>query len=225
MSWWSLGEGSGFAGSEFEIFRLICPFCDEKGNFELEHRATKRKPNERKTLYFDTYRCANCAGYVMVLWSASSSVLGVGGGLYGYHVLPWPQKVTEAPENWPEAVRRYWVQAQRNIQDENWDAAAVMARSALQVALRDNNAEGRNLRDEIDDLASKGLLPPVVKDWAHELRELGNDSAHPRPDAEATAPDDARDIVEFLDYLLRYLYDLPQAIERYRGRRAEPEAG
>ena len=107
MSWWELGEGSGYSGSELQLDLITCAFCDESGNFELEHRAEKRKANDRKTLNFDTYRCGNCAGYVMVLWSASSSAAGLGAGMYGYHVLPWPSRVTKAPEEWPDNVGRY----------------------------------------------------------------------------------------------------------------------
>ena len=70
----------------------------------------------------------------MVLWSASE--YGHVHGLHDYRVLPWPLKLEKYPEHWPEQVGRYWLQAKRNIRDENWDAAAVMARSALQITLR-----------------------------------------------------------------------------------------
>ena len=61
-------------------------------------------------------------------------------GLHDYHSLPWALKLSDYPECWPEVVGRYWLQAQRSLQGENWDAAALMARSALQAALRDNQA-------------------------------------------------------------------------------------
>ena len=54
-----------------------------------------------------------------------------------------------------------------------------MARSALQAVLRDRGAQGKSLKEEIDDLAAGGILPPHMKEWAHELRALGNESAHP----------------------------------------------
>jgi len=93
------------------------------------------------------------------------------------------------------------------------------ARSALQLSLRSNGAKGANLKQEIDDLASKGILPPIIKEWSHNVRELGNDSAHPSPEQEATNPRDASDIVGFLDFLLQYLYTLPKKINEYRGRK------
>ena len=124
-------------------------------------------------------------------------------------------------QSWPKDIGRYWVQAQRSLEGKNWDAAAVMARSAVQLALRHHNAVGKNLYQEIDDLAGKGILPPVMKDWSHEVRELGNDSAHPTPASSAgTESNDAKDVVQFLSTLLQMLYDLPHKIEQYRARNA-----
>lgn len=213
-SWWQLGEGYGQQGDNLALYQITCPFCMERGNFKTAFHAEKKKPNSDKTLHFDTLECGNCKGYVMVLWSASEH--GFGRSLHDYKVLPWPLKFEKYPEHWPEAIGRYWLQAKRNIRDENWDAAAVMARSALQLALREHEATGRNLKREIDDLAAKGILPPIMKEWSDHVRDLGNDSAHPNPDQAPANPQDARDIVHFLDFLLEYLYTLPHRIKQHR---------
>lgn len=215
-SWWELGETSGLDGNQMEVWRLQCPFCGEKGNFGLAHHAEKKKANSSKKLNFDVYQCRNCVGYVHVLWSANE----FGYGIYEFRVLPWPIGKPEPSENWPPEVQRYWTQAKDSLKNENWDAAAVMARSALQIALRNKGAKGGNLKGEIEDLANKGVLHPLMKDWSTEVRELGNDSAHPKPSAPPTEPKDARDIVQFLDFLLMYLYDLPKKISDYRQRRS-----
>jgi len=220
MSWWDLGEHSGFMGDKLELFRITCPFCLEKGNFEFEHKAEKKKANSSKILHFDTLRCNNCTGYTMVLWSSAEHMIGRN-SLYDFKVLPWPLKIDVGvvPEHWSKTVGRFWVQAHRNLSDENWDAAAIMARSALQALLREKGASGSSLMQEINDLASKGILPPIIKEWSHEVRELGNISAHPIPDQAPTNEKDAIDIVRFLDFILEYLYDLPDKIQKYRQRR------
>ena len=173
------------------------------------------KPNDPdKRLNFDTYQCGNCAGYVMVLWSASRQ-------LHDFRVLPWPLKQRKPPKEFPDQVARYWIQAHSSLSDENWDAAAVMARSSLQIALRSAGATGKNLKEEIDHVASMGLLPPIMKEWSDNVREFGNDSAHPEIGQAPTDPDDAADIVEFMDYLLEYLYKLPARISAFRNRHAK----
>jgi hypothetical protein len=191
----------------------------ERGNFATAFHATKKKPDSDKRLNFDTLECGNCKGYVMVLWSASE----YGGALHDYEVLPWPLKLDRWPEHWPDEVGRYWLQAKKNLRDENWDACALMARSALQVALREKQAQGGSLKQEVDDLASKGILPPTMKDWSEHVRELGNDSAHPTPGSSPTDPRDAADVVRFLDFLLEYLYTLPHRIDEYQSRQRDPQ--
>jgi Domain of unknown function (DUF4145) len=98
-----------------------------------------------------------------------------------------------------------------------------MARSALQLALRRHNAKGKSLKQEIDDFANQGLLPPMIKEWSHEVRELGNDSAHPEPGQQGTTSKDARDVVKFLDVLLEYLYTISHQINAYRARKTNQQ--
>ena len=212
-SWWSLGEGSGYRGEDLALYKITCPFCMETGNFSTEFHAEKKQPNASKMLNFDTLRCGSCASFVQVIWSATRD-------LHDYRVQPWPLKFEKAPEHFPEDVGRYWLQAKKSLADRAYDAAAVMARSALQVALRAHEAKGENLKQEIDDLAKKGFLPPLMQEWSHNVRELANDSAHPKPAQSATTAQDARDIVKFMDFLFEYLYALPKRISEFRERKA-----
>jgi len=216
-SWWELGEGGGYSGYAMEVWRLTCPFCKEKGNFMLAHHAEKRKGSSEKKLNFDLYQCKNCTAYVHVFWSAAE--YGAGRPLHDFRVLPWPIGKAVPSENWPLDVQRYWTQAHESLRIENWDAAAVMARSAVQTTMGDKGAVGQNLYNEIEDLATKGSLPPLMKEWSHEVRVLGNESAHPKPNTPPTTAEDARDVVEFLDSLLLYLYEFPKQISDYRARR------
>ena len=124
-------------------------------------------------------------------------------------------------ENWPKNISRFWIQAHENQANENWDAAAVMARSALQAALRNQEAKGKNLKEEIDDLLHKGILPKIMKEWADELRLLGNESAHPHDTSNPPDEKDVHAVINFLDYLLLYLFDLPSQIQEYRQRKAK----
>jgi hypothetical protein len=211
-SWWNLGEWYGYDGTDLALYKITCPFCSERGNFSKEFGAEKKQPNGRRVIHFDTFKCGSCASFVQVVWSAAER-------LHDFRVQPWPLKVEKAPDHWPEPVGRYWLQAKRSLLSENWDAAAVMARSALQVALRGQKATGRNLREEIDSLAALGVLPKILQEWAHEVRELGNESAHPTPEQQPTSARDAKDIVQFLDYFLEYSYTLPKKIQEFRKRK------
>ena len=200
--------------------RITCAFCREKGNFSLAYHGEKKKPNSGKRLNFDVYKCENCAGFVHVFWSAAEFGIGMR-GLYDFKVLPWPLSGKPEPsENWPDGMKRFWIQAHDSLANENWDAANVMARSALQFVVRDKGAKKGKLKEQIDDLAMKGILHLLMQDWSHEVRLLANESAHPdAPSPASVTSEDAGDIVNFLDFLLFYLYDLPKQIDEYRKRK------
>jgi hypothetical protein len=93
-----------------------------------------------------------------------------------------------------------------------------MARSAIQLVARSHGAKGKNIKEEIDDLAAKGLLLPIMQDWAHEVRELANEGTHPKPGTKGTNEKDANDVVEFLSFLMKVMYSLPKQIADYRKR-------
>jgi hypothetical protein len=217
MSWWDLGEHVGYSGNKLALHRITCGFCGESGNFENAYHLEKKDGSNRKTLNYEILKCGNCGNYSMVFWSASRVVSSQ--GMHDFHVVPWPLQTVSFPEHWPDDIGRFWMQARRSLEGKNWDAASLMARSAIQLAVRYKNAAGRNLKEEIDDLAQKGILPPVVREWSHEVRELGNENAHPAPGTKGTNQEDAKDVVDFLGVLLNMLYDLPHQIEQYSARK------
>ncbi len=220
-SWWRLGDGAGFHGKKLALDRIECAFCGESGHFELAFHGEKRKPTSAKTLNFDVYRCTNCAGYVHVLWACGEDCFLSSSSMHNYQVLPWPLGAPKPSNNWSAELSRFWVQAHKALKSESWDAASAMARSALQLALREHTASGRRLVDQVNDLATKSILPPTLKEWATEVRLLGNDAAHPEPGQAEPEPQDVQQVVDFLDYLLTYLYDLPAEIKQYRARRTK----
>lgn len=211
MSWWDIGEGAGYRtqGGDLDKHLVTCAFCGEDGRFSFQHRETIANKN-KKTLHYDTLKCEQCGNLTMVFWGAGS------GGLHDLRQLPFSKETKQWPKHWPEDIGRYWLQAKRNIEQSNWDAAALMARSALQITMRHLEAVGSNLKSEIDNLGARGLLPPPMVEWAHEVRIVGNDNAHPTPGSPGTSAADATAVVEFLSTLLHITLDLPHQISKRR---------
>lgn len=220
MSWWELGEGSGYQGQKLATYRIACAFCGEKGNFETVQHLERQKPGSTsKILNYDTLKCGQCGNFMFVFWSASSSGHGVN-AMHHFKLLPWHRSTTGYPEHWPEDIGNYWLEASRSIEGKNWTAAALMARSAVQLVARHHGATGKNLKEEIEDLSAKGLILPSMKEFAHEVRALGNEGTHPQPGAMRTSEKDAKDVVEFLSFLMTVMYDLPKQIKEYRERKS-----
>jgi hypothetical protein len=220
MSWWDLGEWSGDPGEVLATYQIPCAFCGEEGNFDTVQHLERKKPgNDRKVLNYDTLKCGHCGNLMFAFWSASSSGHG-SGSMHEYRVLPWHRSTTRHPKHWPADVGNYWVEARRSIEGKNWTAAGLMARSAVQLVARVHGATGKNLKEEIDDLADKGLILPSMKEFAHEVRVLANEGTHPQPGTKGTSEKDAKDVVEFLSFLMTVMYNLPEQIKEYRKRKS-----
>ena len=90
MSWWDLGEWSGYHGETLAMYQIACAFCGEKGNFETtQHLERKKAGGISKVLNYDTLKCGHCGNYMFAFWSASSSGYGHS-AMHGYHVLQVP---------------------------------------------------------------------------------------------------------------------------------------
>lgn len=94
-----------------------------------------------------------------------------------------------------------------------YKSSAIMARAALQRAVRTLKAEGKGLFEEIEDLKKKGVITQQLADFAHEVRITGNDIAHPH---EMTNVNEKEIIesLEFLDGFLETVFVLPSVAER-----------
>jgi hypothetical protein len=219
MDWWDLGEWTGRPGHVLAMHEIPCAFCSSVGNFGVVNHLERAKANDaRKVLNYDTLQCGNCGNYMFAFWSAGRHSHGSGAS-HDYKVLPWQQSTTTFPKHWPPDVGNYWMEARRSIEGKNWTAAGLMARSAIQLVARAHGATGKNLKEEIDDLATKGKLLPIMQEWAHEVRVLANEGTHPKPGTTGTDEKDAKDVVEYLGFFMQVMYNLPHQIEQYRARK------
>jgi hypothetical protein len=87
-------------------------------------------------------------------------------------------------------------------------AAVIMARAAVQRAVRVIGADGGNLATEIDSLVGKGKITTELMEWAHAVRLDGNDAAHPDTLGDVSR-NEAADSLDFMDAFLRFAVALP----------------
>jgi hypothetical protein len=118
---------------------------------------------------------------------------------------------TSDPSHLPDNVGSYFRQGTDNLRRRNWDAAGTMFRKAVDIGLRHLHAGSTgNLFDRINNLPQETGVTPAMKDWAHQIRRLGNDAAH---EDEPFTEDDAKDLRSFTELFLTYAFSLPAMIE------------
>lgn len=162
-------------------------------------------------------RCQNCEGIVYARFPFE--VLPDGGKRSDPPIF-YPEIRSEAPEDYPLDVRENFSEALRSLNVNNPRAAVIMTRSALQAAMREHEARGGSLNEEIEDLAARHVLPESLKDWAHELRDGGNLVAHPEP-GKHVEMQDAKELSALAESIFEYMYVIPKELDRRRQRLTE----
>jgi hypothetical protein len=79
--------------------------------------------------------------------------------------------------------------------------------------------EGQNLNVKLDNLQQDGHIDSRLLDWAHEIRLIGNEAAH---DINIPVTKlDAKDVLEFTEAILIYVFSLTKRFEAMKERRAD----
>lgn len=134
-------------------------------------------------------------------------------------VVRTPNTDAEVPKFLPEATLKALIVAEKNFQLEGCeDAAAMMYRRAIETAIKTKYPEIKGLLlARIDKLAKQNLIPEAMKDWAHQIRIIGNDGAHEMEGVTRFEPTASRG---FTDSFLRYLISLPEEVRQRREARS-----
>jgi hypothetical protein len=115
-----------------------------------------------------------------------------------------------APQHVPANVASFYLQGEDNVARRHFDAAGAMFRKALDTALKAIHPEGKGvLAKRIDNLPIETGITQAMKQWAHEIRHLGNDAAH---DEEPFSEEESSSLMEFTRLFLTFAFTLPGMI-------------
>lgn len=132
----------------------------------------------------------------------------------GYEVVNiWPKlQEIDAPGSLPESVERSFKQAEEARARDHRESAGMSYRRSIELALKDIGPEtSGTFYQRINTLAGHGKLTPALAEWAHSVRELGNEAAH---DGDEPSKSDTDDLGAFSRVLLEYLYTMPAKVRR-----------
>jgi len=115
----------------------------------------------------------------------------------------------------PETIRSVYEEAHR-IKEIAPNAFAVQIRRALEAICEDRNAKKGNLQKRLEELSSKGEMPPVLSEASDALRLLGNIGAHGINDS--VHPLQASAMDEFFRAIVEYVYVAPSRLAEFKER-------
>ncbi len=133
----------------------------------------------------------------------------------------WPEPtVSNKVEHLPEGVKTTFEKARWQYNGQHYEEACLMFRKTLDIATKDLlQDEAGTLYARIKRLASDGKIPADLADFAHTLRELGNEFTH----ASEPTSREAADVETATRLFLMYTYTLPTMLKNRRAESLSPQ--
>ena len=135
----------------------------------------------------------------------------------------YPSESKLLPGALPESVKTAYDQAARSLRASLFEPCVLMSRKCLEAVCKILNANGCDLNKRLASLHEAGDIDSRLLDWAHQVRLIGNEAAHDI-DAPVTK-EDARDVLDFTEAILIYVFSLTKRFESLQARRSKTEAG
>jgi hypothetical protein len=188
---------------------IFCPYCHEYTSLTIQALYTVRIKGV--LLQYQIGECNGCGKCVLLLRPTNSSSVASSERIMIVYPNPLPNEVSNII---PEVIKNDISEARLCLSVSAFRGAATLARRALQVICLEKGSKKDRLADQIDELFDKNIITDDIKKWAHEIRYIGNDAAHPN-DA-PVLKEDAEEILELLDSMCEVLYIAPAKAEKRR---------
>lgn len=183
-----------------------CPYCKGLCNFDLGGLSS----GGMTVGYISLDRCQNCGSYVYFSVNHPNRRDAV--------LDSYPKLEVTVDEELSDTVKVAFNEAIKALGEGIWNGCVIMCRRALEEAVTDLGAEGRDLFKKIDDLECKRKITLELKDWAHETRLGGKLGAHGIEEKKWADKDDAEEVLEFCRWFFRYVYVLPKQLAERKAR-------
>jgi hypothetical protein len=129
----------------------------------------------------------------------------------------YPSPDNRVNPNLPKPLQLAYTEALACFKSKAYTATAIMCRKTLEGICVEHGVAERTLVSSLKKLKDKGVIESRLYEWADALRISGNEAAH---DVNVTISDeDARDILEFTNALLEYVFTFRDKFEEFKNRR------
>lgn len=106
----------------------------------------------------------------------------------------------------PEDVKESYLEAQKCLAAQAWNATAVMVRRSLEAIAKDIDPKTKSLHAGLQKLNEKGIISAELKEWGDLLKFIGNTGAH--SSLHRITRQDAEDALEFAGAIIETIYHL-----------------
>ena len=211
-----LRTSSAGSGNYVSTISIQCPGCGQMGTFDRigEVRDVQAILPEGKQAHFGFRKCPNqtCGAVVAFLWRDGKLA----------DTYP-PQRIDFDSTSIPISILKVLQEAIDCHAHGSYTASAMMVRKSLEVLCAEQGAKGKNLKDRLQALKGKLLIPSELLDGMDELRLFGNDATH----IEAHLYDDivkeeVEVAIEITKEILKAVYQYSSLLNKLRSLKKPP---
>jgi len=185
---------------------LECKRCEALVNAEPIAKYVDNDSPEALATTYSLLRCPKCRGPFL---TDEDEVWGL--------TCLYPQPDMRVNPDLPAPLKAAYEEAAACFKSKAYTATAIMCRKTLEGICVEHGATGRTLVASLKELKDKGVIENRLYEWADALRISGNEAAH---DVNVTiSAADAKDIVEFTNALLEYVFTFRDKFEAFKKRR------
>lgn len=113
-------------------------------------------------------------------------------------------------KNVPEDLTSLYEEARRCTGHNCFTASVLTCRKILMnIAVSQGAKEGLRFIEYVTYLSDAGYIPPNGKHWVDHIRKKGNEATH---EIELMQAKDAKELLVFVEMLLKFVYEFPQMI-------------
>lgn len=173
---------------------FVCGFCAISVSSVMGY-ALNRQSDASGALMGAIYACPNWGGPNFFLLSGTR-----------YPSPPMGSVVKHVP---PDLYALY-EEARRASSQNCFTAAVLLCRKMLMnVAVQQGAKENLKFIEYVNYIADQGYVPPNGKHWVDHIRKKGNEATH---EIAVMGEADARELIVFIEMLLRFIYEFPSMI-------------
>jgi hypothetical protein len=188
---------------------LKCPVCLRQNTLtEYKQINDLTTSTDDGPILIGVRRCANPECYTHIYFIQQNNTINA--------TFPLDKMSFDA-SNIPARIVHSLQEAINCYSNDCFIAAAIMIRKTLEELCQDRNAGGKNLKERINSLRAKVILPTELLDGLDELRLLGNDAAHiESQEFEKVGKEEVSVAIEFTKEVLKAVYQYTILANRFQ---------
>lgn len=180
--------------SNLDSKSYICGYCGNPLASNQGYYTTNRSPEGE---YGKIYICHYCTAPTYFIEPVNFQVPGPSFG--------------EPVKYLPKEIESLYNEARGCLSVNATTASILCSRKLLMnIAVSKGAKEGLTFIDYVNFISDKGFVPPDGKDWVDHIRSKGNEATH---EINIMSREDAEELITFLEMLLKFIYEFPEAIK------------